>query len=224
MVQSSIIPPSEGSCVELGQNGTEEEVEGLKRDRSLLMAEILKLQQQQQKSRDRILEMEERIHCAEAKLQQMASFLAKALSSSVFLLQYHDRYLKDPKRIAIGQKRRLTMSPSAENVQEDQDEEKFQDIEVEMETLLSTAMFDGSSSGEKDASVEKIPSTSVASLNPTTEEIWEKLLGDDLTVLDVIDEVSAVDKQTDVAAENLGSETPEWGEDLKELVDQLEFL
>ncbi|XP_073042572.1 heat shock factor protein HSF30-like [Primulina eburnea] len=224
VVQSSIIQPSEGSCVELGQYGTEEEVDILKIDRSLLMAEIVKLKQQQQKSRDRILEMEERMHRAEAKQQQMRSFLAKAFSSPAFLQQYHDKYLTDPKRIGIGQKRRLTMSKSAENLLEDQDEDKFQDIELKMETLLSTAMFNGSSSGENDASVEKIPCTGVASLNPTTEEIWEKLLGDDLTVLDVAEEVSAVDKQTDIVAENLGSETPEWDGDLQELVDQLEFL
>ncbi|XP_073051766.1 heat shock factor protein HSF30 [Primulina eburnea] len=225
-VQSSIIQPSEGSYVELGLYGMEEEVERLKRDRNLLMGEILKLKQQQQKSRDRILEIEERIHCTEAKQQQMMSFLAKAFSSPVFLQQYYDQYSqkKDPKRIEIGQKRRLTMSPSAENVQEDQDEKKFQDIELEMETFLSAAMFDGPSSGEKDACAEKTPSTGVASLNPTTEEIWEKLLGDDLTVLEFAEEVSAVDKQTDVAVENLVPETPEWDEDLQELVDQLEFL
>ncbi|XP_073129421.1 heat shock factor protein HSF30-like [Henckelia pumila] len=222
LVQSSIIQPSEGSCVELGQYGVEEEVEIMKRDRNLLMTEVLKLRKQQQKSKDRILEMEERIHRAEAKQQQMMSFLAKAFSSPELLQQYYEKYKqkKNPKRIEIGQKRRLTMGPSAENVREDQDEEQFQDIELEMETFLSAAMFDGSSSGEKGACDEKTPSTGVASLNPTTEELWEKLLGDDLTVVDVADEVPA----TDVTVQNLVSDTPEWDEDLQELVDQLEFL
>ncbi|KAF5936083.1 hypothetical protein HYC85_027212 [Camellia sinensis] len=109
-----------GACVELGQYGMEEELERLRRDRNMLMAEIVKLRQQQQNARDKVSGMEERIRNTERKQHQMMSFLAKALSSPSFVQQYVDKYLQKRKQrgVEIGRKRRLTMSPSVENLEE----------------------------------------------------------------------------------------------------------
>lgn len=50
------------SCVEWGNFGVETEMERLKRDRNLLMIEIIKLRQQQQNARKEMMEMEQRVH------------------------------------------------------------------------------------------------------------------------------------------------------------------
>jgi len=68
-----------GAWVEVGQYGLEGDLERLKRDRSLLMAEILRLRQQQQNSRVKIISMEDRLQTTERKQQQIMTFLAKVL-------------------------------------------------------------------------------------------------------------------------------------------------
>ncbi|KAL0327486.1 UNVERIFIED_CONTAM: Heat shock factor protein HSF30 [Sesamum angustifolium] len=197
-----------GSCVEIGQYGMEEELERLKRDRNLLMAEIVKLKQQQQSSRERIMAIEERIHSTEKKQQHIMSFLAKAFKSPLFVQQYVDKYAqrKDKQHIEIGHKRRLTMS--------------------QVETLFSAALDDESSSDVKVSAAETVPSSNNAGLNPTTEEIWEKFLSDDLIGVEDAEEVLAAEQLSDdVEVEELVAKTPEWtGEDLQDLVDQLGFL
>ncbi|KAL0372190.1 UNVERIFIED_CONTAM: Heat shock factor protein HSF30 [Sesamum calycinum] len=227
------------SCVEIGQYGMEEELERLKRDRNLLMAEIVKLKQQQQSSRERIMAIEERIHSTEKKQQHIMSFLAKAFKSPLFVQQYVDKYAqrKDKQHIEIGHKRRLTMSPSVENFQEvvtvaaggsgpSAYPNELRDIDLEVETLFSAALDDESSSDVKVSAAEMVPSSNNAGLNPTTEEIWEKFLSDDLIGVDDAEEVLAAEQLSDdVEVEELVAKTPEWaGEDLQDLVDQLGFL
>ncbi|XP_030964502.1 heat stress transcription factor A-2-like [Quercus lobata] len=72
-----------GACVELGQYGLEGELEILKRDRGLLMAEIVRLRQQQQNSREQMISMEDRLQTTEMKQQQLMNFLAKALNNFI---------------------------------------------------------------------------------------------------------------------------------------------
>ncbi|KAL0407689.1 UNVERIFIED_CONTAM: Heat shock factor protein HSF30 [Sesamum radiatum] len=210
-----------GSCVEIGQYGMEEELERLKRDRNLLMAEIVKLKQQQQSSRERIVAIEERIHSTEKKQQHIMSFLAKAFKSPLFVQQYVDKYAqrKDKQHIEIGHKRRLTMSPSVEN---------FQEV-VTVAAGGSGTSADTNELGDIDLeglAAETVPSSNDAGLNPTTEEIWEKFLSDDLIGGDDAEEVLAAEQLSDdVEVEELVAKTPEWtGEDLQDLVDQLGFL
>lgn len=122
---------SQQSGGSLGQYGTEEELDRLKRDRSLLIAEVMKLKQQHHKSREQILAMEERVRCTERKQQQLLRFLAKAFRSPVFVQQYLDSY--DKKQVEIGQKRRITMKPSIEDL----DEGRSRDEEMKVESLFS---------------------------------------------------------------------------------------
>ena len=77
-----------GACVELGQCGLEGELEILKRDRGLLMAEIVRLRQQQQNSREQMISMEDRLQTTERKQQQLMNFLAKALNNPSFIQQF----------------------------------------------------------------------------------------------------------------------------------------
>lgn len=224
-----------GPCVELGNYGLDEELERLKRDRNLLMAEVVKLKQQQQNSRDQVLAMEERVRVTEKKQQQMMSFLARAFSNPAFLQQYADKYGqgKGKQRIEIGQKRRLTLSPDEDSFHDvvsvamgsdqplnyvSQDQEELV-IESEMETLFSAAL-DCESSSNATLNASSIPTTSAANLDPVTENMWEELLGEDLMTGNDVEEVS-----DGVEVEDLVANTPEdWGEDLDKLVNQLGFL
>ncbi|GJW60876.1 heat shock factor-type, DNA-binding protein [Tanacetum coccineum] len=98
-VAQSVQPKQEyGPCIEVGQYGIEEELEGLKRDRSVLMAEIVRLRQLQQHSKDQLAAMENRLKTTERETTNK--------------MQEH---------IEIGRKRRLTMTPSVENLQENID-------------------------------------------------------------------------------------------------------
>ncbi|GJW15832.1 heat shock factor-type, DNA-binding protein [Tanacetum coccineum] len=119
----SVQPKQEyAPCIEVGQYGIEEELEGLKRDRSVLMAEIVRLRQLQQHSKDQLGVMENRLKATERKQQSMMGFLAKAFSNPEFLQKYMDKYAnKEQEHIEIGRKRRLTMTPSVENLAENID-------------------------------------------------------------------------------------------------------
>ncbi|PVH33209.1 hypothetical protein PAHAL_9G595900 [Panicum hallii] len=77
-----------GSCLEVGQFGSlDEEMDRLKRDKSILLAEVVKLRQEQQSTRAEMRAMEERLQHAEHKQVQMMGFLARALQSPDFFQQ-----------------------------------------------------------------------------------------------------------------------------------------
>ncbi|KAJ0802134.1 putative transcription factor HSF-type-DNA-binding family [Helianthus annuus] len=192
-----------GPCIEVGQYGIEEELEGLKRDRSLLMAEIVRLRQLQQHSKDQLISMENRLRTTEKKQQNMMGFLAKAFSNPEFLQRYMDKYAhNEQEHIKIGRKRRLTMTPSVGDLQE-------VDVGVEdiHDPFLAAPVEGDSSSGIGNVSnfVEDEP----------PENLWEDLLNVDLPV----------EKHPEEFLDDLdGQQQLEWDEDLQELVDQMEYL
>ncbi|KAI3457861.1 hypothetical protein Pfo_014524 [Paulownia fortunei] len=78
---------SVGSCIEVGKFGIEEEVESLKRDKNVLMQELVRLRQQQQSTDNQLQTVGQRVHVMEQRQQQMMSFLAKAMQSPGFVAQ-----------------------------------------------------------------------------------------------------------------------------------------
>ncbi|XP_019164752.1 PREDICTED: heat stress transcription factor A-6b-like [Ipomoea nil] len=78
-----------GPCVEVGRFGVEidAEVDGLRRDKQVLMMELVKLRQQQQTTRAYLRAMEVRLQGTERKQQQMMNFLARAMQNPEFLQQ-----------------------------------------------------------------------------------------------------------------------------------------
>ncbi|CAN8325022.1 unnamed protein product [Cochlearia groenlandica] len=76
------------SCVEVGRFGLEEEVEQLKRDKNVLMLELVKLRQQQQSTDSKLQSMVRSLHVMEQRQQQIMSFLAKAVQNPTFLSQF----------------------------------------------------------------------------------------------------------------------------------------
>ncbi|XVE77829.1 hypothetical protein DITRI_Ditri13aG0093800 [Diplodiscus trichospermus] len=83
-------PPSQqalGPCVEVGRFGLDGELDRLRRDKQVLMMELVKLRQQQQNTQTYLQAMEERLQGTEKKQQQMMSFLARAMQNPAFLQQ-----------------------------------------------------------------------------------------------------------------------------------------
>nr|GMD90142.1 Heat shock factor protein HSF30 [Ipomoea batatas]GMD92437.1 Heat shock factor protein HSF30 [Ipomoea batatas] len=221
-----------GPCIEIGYFGMEEELERLKRDRNLLMTEIVKLRQQQQSSRAQIMAMEERVRNTERKHQQIMSFLAKIFSNPSFFQQYLDKYAlkKDQRRVEIGQKRRLTMTPSVENLQDidsvalqsSQEPEADLEIETDVGSLISAALDNESSSIMKQSSFASTSGTNTEDLVP--DSIWDELLGEGLGN-QAEEALMGNQAEVDVEVEDLvAAETPEWGDDLQDLVDHMGYL
>ncbi|KAH7514987.1 hypothetical protein FEM48_Zijuj11G0148500 [Ziziphus jujuba var. spinosa] len=107
---------SVGACVEVGKFGLEEEVERLKRDKNVLMQELVRLRQQQQSTDTQLQTMVQRLQGMEQRQQQMMSFLAKAVQSPGFLAQFVQQKNESNRRISeANKKRRLKQEGIAEN-------------------------------------------------------------------------------------------------------------
>ncbi|XP_044466772.1 heat shock factor protein HSF8 isoform X2 [Mangifera indica] len=99
---------SVGACVEVGKFGLEEEVERLKRDKNVLMQELVRLRQQQQATDGQLQTMVQRLQGMEQRQQQMMSFLAKAVQSPSFLAQFVQQQNDSNRRLTeVNKKRRL---------------------------------------------------------------------------------------------------------------------
>ncbi|XP_022881676.1 heat shock factor protein HSF8 isoform X2 [Olea europaea var. sylvestris] len=97
---------SVGACVEVGKFGLEEEVERLKRDKNVLMQELVRLRQQQQSTDNQLQATVQRLQGMEQRQQQMMSFLAKAVNSPGFLAQFMQQQNDSNRRITEGNKKR----------------------------------------------------------------------------------------------------------------------
>ncbi|MQM11574.1 hypothetical protein Taro_044476 [Colocasia esculenta] len=98
---------SVGPCVEVGKFGIEEEIDRLKRDKNVLMQELIKLRQQQQTTDHQLQTLGQRLQGMEQRQQQMMSFLAKAMQSPGFLAQLVQQNDSSRRIAAANKKRRL---------------------------------------------------------------------------------------------------------------------
>lgn len=78
-------------CVEIGRYGVDGEIDRLKRDKQLLVMELVKLRQQQQNTRSYLQSMEIRVSKTEKKQKQMMRFLASAIENPAFIHQLVQR-------------------------------------------------------------------------------------------------------------------------------------
>ncbi|CAI9777465.1 unnamed protein product [Fraxinus pennsylvanica] len=144
-----------------------------------------------------------------------------------------DKYAKKQERLEIGQKRRLIMSPSVENLHDvrdflssssliytifhisnytSQDEEELVNIQLEIETLFSSP---------KDATSEIGPSTK---LNSIAEGMLEEMPREDLIFDYQAEEILVASEPLVVEVEDLVTKTSYWGEDLQDLVVNWEIF
>ncbi|CAI0418516.1 unnamed protein product [Linum tenue] len=92
------------------------EVERLKRDKNVLMQELVRLRQQQQATDGQLQTMVQRLQGMEQRQQQMMSFLAKAMQSPGFLAQFVQQQNENNRRISeTNKKRRLKQDGATEN-------------------------------------------------------------------------------------------------------------
>lgn len=94
-------------AVEVGRYGLEEEIERLKRDKNLLMQELVILRQHQQNTDAEINDLRQRLQGMELHQQQMISFLAMAVQSPGFLAQLVQQNINGRWRPEMNKKRRL---------------------------------------------------------------------------------------------------------------------
>ncbi|KAL1362415.1 hypothetical protein HN51_010682 [Arachis hypogaea] len=99
--------PVGGACVEVGKFGIEEEIERLKRDKNVLMQELVRLRQQQQTTDNQLQTVGQRVQVMEQRQQQMMSFLAKAMHSPGFLAQFVQQNESNRHITGVNKKRRL---------------------------------------------------------------------------------------------------------------------
>ncbi|XP_031473097.1 uncharacterized protein LOC116245721 [Nymphaea colorata] len=100
-----------GSCLEAGRFGSDGEIERLRMDRNALTLEVIRLRQEQQKSRTRMLAMEDRIQGTELKQQQVMAFLARAMRNPAFICNLLE-HLEQGREIA-GISKRKKVTPSS---------------------------------------------------------------------------------------------------------------
>ncbi|XP_002987626.2 heat stress transcription factor A-2e [Selaginella moellendorffii] len=113
-------PSSKPACVEVGKFGLEGEIERLKRDKNVLMSELVRLRQQQQQTDSDLQMILQRLHVTEQRQQQMISFLAKAMQSPSFLAHLVQQN-ESKKRLAASarKKRRLPKQQDGSEQQSD---------------------------------------------------------------------------------------------------------
>ncbi|KAK9101362.1 hypothetical protein Scep_024792 [Stephania cephalantha] len=113
---------------ELGKYGLEDEIDKLKRDRNILMVEIMRLRKQHQSSLDQMMNIEKWLQGTEKRQKMLMSFLATALKNPVFLQQLMQRSHEKKKELGngdgcrsdlIGKRRRLHSNRSVATAAEE---------------------------------------------------------------------------------------------------------
>ncbi|XP_038981249.1 heat shock factor protein HSF30-like [Phoenix dactylifera] len=205
-----------GACVELEQFGLETEVDRLRRDCNVLMAEVVKLKQQQQNYQEQLFAMEERIQGTERKQQQTMAFLGRALKNPMFVQQLMLRCGRKRQLGSVNKKRRLPADTSSEHPQATE----VAEIELEVESLFSTLNNDPSSSSNRFQKDDVVLESSDQKLDTACEVLWEELLDEHLLTGAEVEQGG----QAEIEAGMEGLGTGNWGEDVQILVERLGLL
>lgn len=210
-----------GPCVEVGRFGVDGEVDRLRRDKEVLMVELVKLRQQQQNTRSYLQSMELRLQQTEKKQQQMMSFLAKAMQNPEFIHQLVQQ--KDKRKEleeAFTKKRRRPIdqrhnsgeggsNPIKIEPSEYQDPYNYHGYQVsELEALALEMQGFSRARREQEQEEERVE------LDKELDEgFWEELLNE------------GFDEEGDVQVTKQGEEEEEQQEeDVNVLADRLGFL
>ncbi|XP_007034864.2 PREDICTED: heat stress transcription factor A-6b [Theobroma cacao] len=211
-------------CVEVGRFGLDGEVDRLRRDKEVLMVELVKLRQQQQNTRTCLQVMEERLRKTEMKQQQMMNFLAKAMQNPNFVQQLvQQKDMRKELEEAITKKRRRRIdqwSSSVGNIELGQGEgggtfvkteaEDYDDIaEFEVSELGKLAMDMGLTGSENNIELEHIEEREERG---SKDKYLDKWFWDDLLNDGIEQEISVLDAED------------EDGDDVDMLVEQLGYL
>jgi heat shock transcription factor len=104
-----------GPYLEVGHFGYDAEIDRLKRDKQLLMTEVVKLRQEQQNTKANLKAMEDRLQGTEQKQQQMMAFLARVMRNPEFLKHLvSQNEMRKELQDAISKKRRRRIDQGPE--------------------------------------------------------------------------------------------------------------
>lgn len=183
------------SCVELGRFGLDGEIDRLRRDKQVLMMELVNLKQHQQATKSYLKSMEEKLKGTEMKQQQMMSFLAKAIQNPNFvqqIMQQKDKRKQLEEEINKKRRRPIDQGPSNIknlNIKQESDQDYgvvygFDDLELEEDDYAEKAHTE---SGDK----------------ATNAGFWEDLLNenigeDEMALLGIEEEDEDVDVLSEI--------------------------
>ncbi|KAL4024860.1 hypothetical protein IC575_013233 [Cucumis melo] len=132
-------------CVEVGRFGLDGEVDRLQRDKQVLMAEVVKLRQQQQNTKTCLQTMERRLKKTETRQQLMMNFLARAIQNPDFIQQLiHQKDKHKELEEAINRKRRRHIDQGRPDFEDEEEKEDHdhrlppfvnEDIEMDVDLL-----------------------------------------------------------------------------------------
>ncbi|KAK8488444.1 hypothetical protein V6N13_104262 [Hibiscus sabdariffa] len=163
-------------CVEVGRFGLDGEIDRLRRDKQVLMVELVKLRQHHHNTRTCLQLMEQRLRNTEIKQQQMMSFLAKAVQNPSFLhqlIQHRDGTKELEEAITKKRRRQIDQRPTT-GVETGQVLRPKTEPEFEVTELEKLAMSLQALSGSQNNIVESKEDKSL------DEGFWNDLLnGDD---------------------------------------------
>ncbi|CAN4084798.1 unnamed protein product [Withania somnifera] len=163
-----------GSC----KDGSEAELEKLKKDHNTLKMEILRLKQQQERTDGYLATVKERLQNTETRQQYMVIFMAKTFKNPLFVQQLVEK-MRQARALDYGsvtRKRRLA-NPQCETIDEGDGssfQEEYTTINSEIHTLFSP---DDSNSPAEEPKIKGHNSPDMLSENYI---LWEKLMDDDM--------------------------------------------
>lgn len=115
--QSSEQQSLDNFCIEVGRYGLDGEMDSLRRDKQVLMMELVRLRQQQQSTKMYLTLIEEKLKKTESKQKQMMSFLARAMQNPDFIQQLVEQKEKRKEiEEAISKKRQRPIDQGKRNV------------------------------------------------------------------------------------------------------------
>uniref|UniRef100_A0A0D9W045 HSF-type DNA-binding domain-containing protein n=1 Tax=Leersia perrieri TaxID=77586 RepID=A0A0D9W045_9ORYZ len=176
-----------GSFLEVGHFGYDGEIDQLKRDKQMLMAEVVKLRQEQQNTRSDLQAMEEKLQGTEQKQQQMMAFLARVMHNPEFIRQLISqsemrKELED--FVSKKRRRRIDQGPELDGMVTDSSPEQGSQVMFEphdpVESLFNGVPSDLESSSiepkHQDVSGSSEQGKSRPPNGELNEDFWEDLL------------------------------------------------
>ncbi|XP_073136647.1 heat stress transcription factor A-6b-like isoform X2 [Henckelia pumila] len=223
--QNILIPPQQDQaepCVEVGRFGVDGEVDRLRRDKHVLMMELVKLRHQQQNSRAYLQQMELKLQGTERKQQQMMSFLARAMQNPDFihqLVQHNEKKKQVEEAVSKKRRRPLEYGESSGNnkgknpiKEEPLEFEPFYHQVSELEALALEMQGFGKPKWEHDEEQQDL--TQLGSYDRELDDgFWEELLSERFD-----------QEPAGIMPKNGEEEEEEEEEDVNCLADRLGFL
>ena len=196
--------------LEVGEFGLDREVDRLKRDRQLLIQELVKLRQEQQDTRAYLKAMEERLQVTEQKQQQMMAFLARLMQNPSFLRQLvdqKDRMKEIEEAISKKRRRPIDRAPEPDNAGTSGVPELDMPVKIEQQGTEDYLNVETASSLENlaEQAHDDVENHKLNTDEELNDDFWKELLNEGLGDEKGTLNIEGVDKEdVNVLADRLG--------------------